>query len=112
MASQIQILKVHPEDEVSALSMRLHVVLKEFAASLCDEVIVQLRVKLFPDMEDDTFESVMILRSPSEGTLAHEEQLDVERVLEKREGLEVCHGQFFKTKITELFGVGVRRCLH
>ena len=81
-------------------------------AFLFDEVIVQLGVKLFPDMEDDTFESVMILSSPSEGTLAHEEQLDVERVLELREGLEVCHGQFFKTKITELFGVGVRRCLH
>jgi hypothetical protein len=59
---------------------------------------VQLRVKLFPDMEDDTFESVMILRSPSEGTLAHEGKLDVERVLKKREDLEVCHRQFFKTK--------------
>ena len=103
--------KVHLEKEVGALAMGLHVTFKG-VASLIDEVIVQLVVKLLPDMEDDTFESVMILRSQSEGTLAHEEQLDVERVLEKREGLEVCHGQFYETKLTELFGVGARRCLH
>ena len=72
--------KVHLEKEVGALAMGLHVTF-EGVASLSDEVIVQLVVKLLPDMEDDTFESVMILRSPSEGTLAHEEQLDVERVL-------------------------------
>ena len=72
--------KVHLEKEVSSLAMGLHMTFKEIA-SLFDEVIVQLVVKLLPDMENDTFESVMILRSPSEGTLAHEEQLDVERVL-------------------------------
>ena len=103
--------KVHLKKEVSALAMGLNVTFKG-VASLFDEVIVQLVVKLLPDMEDDTFESVMILRSPSEGTLAHEEQLDVERVLEKREGLKVCHGQFYETKLTELFGVGARGCLH
>ena len=103
--------KVHLEKEVGALAMGLHVTF-EGVASLIDEVIVQLVVKLLPDMENDTFESVMILRSPSEGTLAHEEQLDVERVLELREGLEVCHGQFYETKLTELFGVGARGCLH
>ena len=103
--------KVPLEDEVIALAMGLHVT-SIGDAFLFDEVIVQLRVKLFPDMEDNTFESVMILRSPSEGSLAHEEQLDVERVLKKREGLEVCHGQFYETKLTELFGVGARRCLH
>jgi hypothetical protein len=103
--------KVHLEKEVSALAMGLHVTF-EGVASLIDEVIVQLVVKLLPDMEDDTFESVMILRSPSEGTLAHEEQLDVERVLKKREGLEVCNGEFFETILTELSGVGARRCLH
>ena len=103
--------KVPLEDEVSALAMGLHVT-SIGDAFLFDEVIVQLGVKLFPDMEDDTFEPVMILSSPSEGTLAQEKQLEVERVLKKREGLEVCHGQFFKTKITELFGVGVIRCLH
>ena len=49
-------------------------------ASIFDEKIVQLWVKLFLDMEDDTLEFVMMLRSPSEVFLANEEQLDVERV--------------------------------
>ena len=83
--------KVHLEKEVGALAMGLHVTFKG-VASLFDEVIVQLVVKLLPDMEDDTFESVMILRSPSEGTLAHEEQLDVEKVLEKREASKFAKG--------------------
>ena len=80
MDGHIRMPKVPLEDEVGALAMGLHVT-SIGDAFLFDEVIVQLGVKLFPDMEDDTFESVMILSSPSEGTLAHEEQLDVERVL-------------------------------